>query len=49
MAGRRTAEALKAKGYNRFVFSLATGIATAAFSIKRWHTLVWLWRDDKPN
>jgi hypothetical protein len=36
MAGRRTAEALKAKGYNRFVFSLATGIATAAFSIKRW-------------
>jgi hypothetical protein len=51
MAGRRTAEALKAKGYhNRFVFSLATGHCDRrVFDQTLADTLVWLWRDYQPN
>jgi len=46
MAGRRTAEALKAKGYhNRFVFSLGTGHCDRrVFEQTLADTLVWLWR-----
>lgn len=51
MAGRRTAEALKAKGYhNRFVFSLATGHCDRrVFDQTLADTLVWLWRDYQPD
>jgi iron(III)-enterobactin esterase len=51
MAGRRTAEALKAKGYhNRFVFSLATGDCDRrVFDQTLADTLVWLWRDYQPD
>lgn len=46
MAGRRTAQALKAKGYhNRFVFSLGTGHCDhRVFEQTLADTLVWLWR-----
>jgi enterochelin esterase-like enzyme len=46
MAGRRTAEALKAKGYhNRFVFSLGTSHCDhRVFEQTLADTLVWLWR-----
>jgi enterochelin esterase-like enzyme len=46
MAGQRTAEALKAKGYNhRFVFSLGTGHCDRrVFEQTLADTLVWLWR-----
>jgi hypothetical protein len=51
MAGRRTAEAFKAKGYhNRFVFSLGTGHCDhRVFDQTLADTLVWLWRDYQPN
>jgi len=44
-AGRRTAEALKAKGYhNRFVFSLGTSHCDhRVFEQSLADTLVWLW------
>ena len=46
MAGRRTEEALKAKGYHhRFVFSLATNHCDSrVFQQTLADTLVWLWR-----
>jgi enterochelin esterase family protein len=46
MAGQRTADALKAKGYNhRFVFSLATGHCDRkVFEQTLADTLVWIWR-----
>ena len=46
MAGRRTAEALKAKGYhNRFVFSLGTSHCDhRVFEQTLADTLVWLWQ-----
>ena len=46
MAGERTAEALKAKGYNyRFVFSRATGHCDRrVFEQTLADTLVWIWR-----
>jgi iron(III)-enterobactin esterase len=46
MAGERTAEALKAKGYNhRFVFSRATGHCDRrVFEQTLADTLVWVWR-----
>jgi enterochelin esterase-like enzyme len=51
MAGRRTAEALKAKGYhNRFVFSLATSHCDhRVFEQTLADTLVWLWRGYQPD
>jgi predicted alpha/beta superfamily hydrolase len=51
MAGRRTAEALKAKGYhNRFVFSLGTSHCDKrAFEQTLADTLVWLWRGYQPD
>jgi enterochelin esterase family protein len=51
MAGRRTAEALKAKGYhNRFVFSLGTGHCDRrVFEQTLADTLVWLWRGYQPD
>jgi enterochelin esterase-like enzyme len=51
MAGRRTAEALKAKGYhNRFVFSLATNHCDRrVFEQTLADTLVWLWRGYPPE
>lgn len=51
MAGRRTAEALKAKGYhNRFVFSLGTGHCDhRVFEQTLADTLVWLWRGYQPE
>jgi iron(III)-enterobactin esterase len=50
-AGRRTAAALKAKGYhNRFVFSLAIGHCDRrVFDQTLADTLVWLWQDYQPN
>ncbi len=46
MAGQRTADALKAKGYNhRFVFSLGTGHCDGrVFQQTLADTLVWIWR-----
>jgi hypothetical protein len=46
MAGRRTAAALKAKGYHqRFAFSLATGHCDhRVFELTLGDTLVWIWR-----
>ena len=46
MAGERTADALKAKGYNhRYVFSLATGHCDKkVFEQTLADTLVWVWR-----
>jgi len=46
MAGERTADALKAKGYNhRFVFSLGTGHCDGrVFQQTLADTLVWTWR-----
>jgi enterochelin esterase-like enzyme len=46
MAGQRTAEALKAKGYHhRFVFSRATGHCDKrVFELTLADTLVWIWR-----
>jgi len=46
MAGQRTADAFKAKGYNhRFVFSLATGHCDRrVFEQTLADTLVWIWR-----
>jgi hypothetical protein len=46
MAGKRTAEALKAKGYHhRYVFSLATKHCDKrVFELTLADTLVWLWR-----
>jgi hypothetical protein len=51
MAGRRTAEALKAKGYhNRFVFSLGAGHCDhRVFEQTLADTLVWLWRGYRPD
>lgn len=51
MAGRRTAEALKAKGYHhRFVFSLATRHCDGkVFEQTLADTLVWLWRGYQPE
>jgi enterochelin esterase family protein len=51
MAGQRTAEALKAKGYhNRFVFSLSTGHCDhRVFEQTLADTLVWLWRGYQPD
>ena len=51
MAGRRTAEALKAKGYHqRFVFSLGTGHCDhRVFEQTLADTLVWLWRGYQPD
>lgn len=46
MAGKRTAEALEAKGYDhRFVFSLATSHCDGrVFQLTLADTLVWIWR-----
>jgi enterochelin esterase family protein len=51
MAGRRTAEALKAKGYHhRFVFSLGTNHCDRrVFEQTLADTLVWLWRGYQPD
>jgi enterochelin esterase-like enzyme len=51
MAGRRTAEALKMKGYhNRFVFSLGTSHCDhRVFEQTLADTLVWLWRGYQPD
>ena len=51
MAGRRTAEALKAKGYHhRFVFSLGTGHCDhRVFEQTLADTLVWVWRGYQPD
>jgi enterochelin esterase-like enzyme len=51
MAGRRTAEALKAKGYHhRFVFSLGTNHCDhRVFEQTLADTLVWLWRGYQPE
>jgi enterochelin esterase-like enzyme len=51
MAGRRTAEALKAKGYHhRFVFSLGTGHCDhRVFEQTLADTLVWAWRGYQPD
>ena len=51
MAGRRTAEALKAKGYHhRFVFSLGTGHCDhRVFEQTLADALVWVWRDYQPD
>lgn len=51
MAGRRTAEALKAKGYHqRFVYSLGTGHCDRrVFELTLADTLVWLWRGYQPQ
>ena len=51
MAGKRTAEALKAKGYDyRFVFSKATGHCDGkVFQQTLADTLVWVWRGYKPE
>jgi len=51
MAGRRTAEALKAKGYHhRFVFSFATGHCDhRVFEQTLADTLVWAWRGFQPE
>ena len=51
MAGRRTAEALKAKGYHhRFVFSLDTSHCDhRVFEQTLADTLVWLWRGYRPE
>jgi enterochelin esterase-like enzyme len=51
MAGRRTAEALKAKGYHhRFVFSLATNHCDRrVFEQTLADTLVWVWRGYQPD
>ncbi|MGO8678338.1 MAG: alpha/beta hydrolase [Limisphaerales bacterium] len=51
MAGRRTAEALKAKGYHhRFVFSLGTGHCDhRVFEQTLADTLVWAWRGFQPD
>jgi enterochelin esterase-like enzyme len=51
MAGRRTAEALTAKGYHhRFVFSLATNHCDRrVFEQTLADTLVWLWRGYQPD
>jgi enterochelin esterase family protein len=51
MAGKRTAEALKAKGYDyRFVFSKATGHCDGkVFQQTLADTLVWTWRGYKPE
>jgi len=46
MAGKRTAEVLKAKGYpHRFVFTLGTGHCDQrVFEQTLADTLVWVWR-----
>jgi hypothetical protein len=45
MAGERTAAALDAKGYHRFVFSLATKHCDSrVFEQTLADTLVWVWR-----
>jgi enterochelin esterase-like enzyme len=51
MAGRRTAEALKAKGYHhRFVFSFGTGHCDhRVFDQSLADTLVWAWRGYQPD
>ena len=51
MAGRRTAQALKAKGYHyRFVFSLGTGHCDhRVFEQTLADTLVWAWRGYQPD
>ena len=51
MAGRRTAEALKAKGYHhRFIFSLGTNHCDhRVFEQTLADTLVWLWRGYQPD
>jgi iron(III)-enterobactin esterase len=51
MAGRRTAEALKAKGYHhRFVFSLGTGHCDhRVFEQTLADTLVWVWHGYQPD
>ena len=51
MAGRRTAEALKTKGYHhRFVFSLGTGHCDhRVFEQTLADTLVWVWRGYQPD
>ena len=51
MAGRRTAEALKAKGYHhRFVFSFGTGHCDhRVFEQTLADALVWVWRDYQPD
>ena len=51
MAGRRTAEALKAKGYHhRFVFSLGTGHCDhRVFEQTLADTLLWAWRGYQPD
>ena len=51
MAGRRTAEALKAKGYHhRFVFSFGTGHCDhRVFEQTLADTLVWAWRGYQPD
>jgi enterochelin esterase family protein len=51
MAGKRTAEALKAKGYDyRFVFSKATGHCDGkVFQQTLADTLVWTWHGYKPE
>ena len=51
MAGRRTAQALKAKGYHhRFVFSRATNHCDRrVFEQTLADTLVWLWRGYQPE
>jgi enterochelin esterase-like enzyme len=51
MAGRRTAEALKAKGYHhRFVFSVGTGHCDhRVFEQTLADTLVWAWRGYQPD
>jgi enterochelin esterase-like enzyme len=51
MAGRRTAEALKAKGYaHRFVFSLGTGHCDhRVFEQTLADALVWVWRGYQPD
>jgi enterochelin esterase-like enzyme len=51
MAGQRTAEALKAKGYHqRFVFSKGTGHCDKrVFEQTLADTLVWIWRGYRPE
>jgi iron(III)-enterobactin esterase len=51
MAGKRTAAALKAKGYNyRFIFSLGTGHCDRrVFDQTLADTLVWTWRGYQPE
>lgn len=51
MANRRTADALKAKGYDyRFVYSKGTGHCDRkVFETTLADTLVWMWQDYKPK